>query len=90
MGDTFVQQDRTTSYQPADNSGTPYLVTSHTHTEVTIMGREDITTHAGLFKDCIKTRAITQETEISVRNGVSTSSSSPVATQITWYAPGAL
>lgn len=87
-GDKFVQRDSTTSSDQTDANGMPYVVTDHIHTDVTIVGREDITTYAGVFKGCLKTLAVTTETITTTRHGVSTSSSPPTATQTTWYAPG--
>ncbi len=88
VGDTFVQQDSTTDHNETDADGGAYTIAEHTHTDLTIAGKEDIATLAGQFKDCLKTQEITTVTTTNVRNGISSPRATNTINVTTWYAPG--
>lgn len=88
VGDTFVLPDNTTTTQATDDSGTPYTVTQLDQTETTIAGREDITTPAGEFKNCVKTVEKITSTTTQVKNGATSPSQTSTVYVTTWYAPG--
>ena len=88
-GDTFVHADGEFRSSLTDDTGTPYESIQHYHTDSTIVGLEDVTTHAGVFKDCVKVLSVTTGSNTTIKNGMSTTTSSPdLGSVTTWYAPG--
>ena len=88
VGDSFVQEDSTFSTNATDANGIPYVLIEHIHADATILSQEDITTHAGLFKDCMHVKATITSTTTTIKNGLSTPSNPFVTTVNTWYASG--